>query len=493
MLLPLEIPLELKKYEKYQTDQELVEEIQKHPAELKTFFLYACEDETWAESHLFALIGLLNWLTEAHLNRNFPSVFFDHLLTPIQKHIHVLKPLIPLDLNIKIDNRENLTNSLLLSLQSHYFRRRLMNECRGKKNPVINVTEIPVPIFQLINEFIFMGEIKDLWKTPADELWAIIAAVAPFGFSPLVEAIEKVLRRYIDRSQAFEMLIRAHRKHLQILQNACIEFINPLDLGVRLQITPVEYLSMEFLDYKDYALEAFKQLSSDITHLVFSREMTIDPQFKIVINKSPKLIGLDLSDSTIASTDLIEIPERIQELHLSHCVWVNKSTMQILSTACPKLSLLDLSSNSPLTYAVWSELQRFKKLIILDISRCSQVSDSELRIILQACPKLVELKLVDCQKITPEGFFEIGKLLPELSLLNASRTLISDTALIDLMARCKNLYSLDLSRCFDISDKGVMEGIRNCPGLKIIYIGNSGVTANGISQIRNNYPYLNIL
>lgn len=490
MELPVEIAPELKKYATYRSEQELLEELKKHPTELLSFFLYACEDETWCESYPTLMIGLFNWLTDANINRNFPNDFFQQVIIPIQKHMNVLKPFIPLDLIIKIDQTDYPVNSLLLSNQSYYFKRRIKNECRRVANPELKINDLPLNVLQLIDEFILTGEIKDLWKIQPDELWAIIDDVVPLGVFPIVEVCEIVLRRYIDRNNVFDMLIKAHQKTLQLLQNACIEFINQLDMGVRLQITPVEDFSMEFLDYKERAFEVFDKLSGEITHLVFSSEMANDSHFRLVINQTPKLMGLDLSDSTKLSDYLNDIPHTVKELHLSYCKWISNAAMQTLSIACPQLSKLDLSSNDQLTYAIWSELQRFKKLAILDISRCFQVGDNELKIILRGSPKLVELRLIDCQKITHEGFFEIGKLLPNLSILNISRTSISDAALIDIMTRCKNLYSLDISRCESTSDKGVLEGIRSCPSLKTINISASGLTKNGIKSI---YPYLTIL
>lgn len=493
MRIPAEVSLNLKKYEKFQDEEKLLEELEKHPHELLSFFLVACEDETWAESHDNIMRGMIHWLTDANLNRNFPHDFFNQVISSIQKHIDILKPFIPMNLCIRNGQTDYFVNSMMLGIQSHYFRRRIINECRGMKNPLIKIDQIPDNIIEFIDEFIYTGEVINLWRVPQEELWKMIDYLTPLGLFSIIELCQQVLRRYINRNNVFDMLITAHQKFLQLLQNACIEFINGLDLGMRLFITPVEFLSFEFLDYKERAMEVYDRLVSEITHLVFSHEMASNANFKTVINNSPKLIGLDLSDTTGASDYLSDLPDRLQELHLSRCQWISNATLQTLSTVCPKLSRLDLSSNDHLTYALWSVLQKFKKLSVLDLSYCSQIGDNELRIILQAVPQLVDLKLIDCQKITSNGFFEIGKFLPNLSILNIARTTITDAALIDIMSRCKNLYSIDLSRCYAISIKGVLEGIRNCLELKIIHIYNSGLTASDMDLIKKNNPYLTIL
>ena len=164
-----------------------------------------------------------------------------------------------------------------------------------------------------------------------------------------------------------------------------------------------------------------------------------------------------------------------------------------MSKACPKIVKLDLSSNDGLTYSIWSSIQKFKNLKILDISRCFQIKDTDLKIILEAAPKLVELSLVDCQGISPNSFFEISKKLPELTVLNASKTLITDAGLIDILTNCKNLMHADFSRCQSIGDRGVLEGIRNSSILKTINLSNSNITRACIEQIKKIRPYLIVI
>lgn len=491
MQLPLEMSPSLKKYAIFVKDEEVLDELKMHPEELITFFIEACSNETWTEEHATLMKGILNWLTEANLSQNFPYEFFYPISTPIQKHVHILKSFIPLDLLIQTDHEEYYMNSLLLSIHSSYFRRRIKNECHGK-NSVLKL-QVPLFILQLIDEFITSGEIKDLWKLQSDDLWIMIDTLLSLDFLPIVEACEMVLRRYIDRNQVFNMLIRAHQKQLQLLQNGCEEFINNLDMGVRFIVSPVKNLTMEFLDYKDPAFIIFDKLKAEITHLLFSHELSASPYFKQVVNECPKLIGLDLSESTKASDYLNCLPDHIQELYLSRCKWLNNASMQTFSSTCTKVKKLDLSNNDQLTYAFWSELQKFKKLTSLDVSRCLQIGDNELRIILQACPRLHELKIIECNRISSDGFFEIGKLQPALSLLNLSRTMISDAGLIDILTHCKDLHELDISRCYNLSDKGVVEAIRNSPRLKIIHLNNTSLTVSGLEQIKSRYPYVSIL
>lgn len=493
MLLPEEISPNLKFYANFESEKECLEALYKSPVDLFSFFVAACADESWVDSHTVSMKGLFQWITDAQVQRNFPQELFKSLIPTIQLNHQRLKPFIPLDLVLKMDTMDYPINSLLLSQQSFYFRRRIINESNLDQNRVLIIDEIPEGFIGYIDEFILSGSVKDLWKFPPDELWEIINCLSPLGFTALIEASEQVLRRYIDRQNVLEMLLKAHINHLQILQDACIEFLNQLEMGVRLNITSVEYLSLEFLNFRSPAFEVFDAIVHEITHLTFSHQLPADPNFKSVIHRCPHLICLDFTDSTHPPDDFYDIPNQMTEIRLSHCQWVDSGMLHAISKNLPSITILDLSSNDQLTYSVLSELSKFKKLGVLNISRCFQLGDVELKILLQACPKLYELQLSDCHKISPDGFFEIGKSLTDLSILNISRTSISDASLIDLMMRCRSLYILDISRCPGISEKGVMEGIRSCPSLRKMIVRNSGITNHEMDQIKKHFPYVKVL
>lgn len=491
MEMPSGIPLEFEKYKAAINDNELFEKLREHPEELTQFFTIAAEDETWCEDHSIFIKAFFLWLTKVNMDGIFSHERFLSLVPIIHKRINMLRPFIPLDLLIRSGDQEYLLNSLLVAKQSQYFERRLFNECRGQEEPFLRIDPISTIILSLLEEFCFTGEIKDLWKLNANELFDVIEQIKPFGIPGITQSCEMVLKRYIDRDNVFDRLIAAHQKSLQILQDACIEFINELNTGVKLIITPVEKLSLEFLNFKTSAMETFQKLSIYITHLAFAKDLPAQQNFVTVINLCPQLVGLDLSDSTVPSTHFDELPERIKELYISRCPWISNAMLQTLSAACPNIYKLDISSNDPLTYAIWSEINKFKNLKILNVSRCFQIGDHELKMILEAAPKVVELHLVDCQRISQDAFFEIPKKLKDLTVLDISKTLISDAALIDIMIHCKSLMILNLSRCYNISDKAVMEGIRNSAMLKQIDLTNSNISPHTLEQIKK--PGLEII
>lgn len=490
MNLHMELPSHLKKYEIYSTEEGLLDELTTHPAELISFLIQIAEEKDWIETHHEMIVKILEWVTDANINRNFPDSFFSLLVDPMQKF---LRDYIPKDLTLQTGESVYLVNSFLLGQYSAYFQRRINQECRGRSQRFLNVSEMPSYLLTMLDEYITTRELKDLWKTPPDELWSMIEDLSRWNFFSLIEKCEEILCRYIDRYTVRDVLVKAHQNSLQLLQNASIEFINLQETHCSLHKTSVEFLAFEFKSFHTTAIEIFDFLAPYITHLIFSKDLLNDLNFKIFVNKCPALIGLDLRDSQVFSDYLADLPDQIRELGLSHCKWVNGQTLKIVARSCPHLKKLDLSSNDHIPPVMWGDLQYFKELSVLNISRCFQIGDRELRIILQAAPGLFELDLTDCHKISPDGFFEIGLLSPDLSILNVSRTLISDAGLIDLMTHCRYLYVLDLSRCVGISDKGVLEGIRARPSLKKIILSGGIISISSLEKIRSSFPYLNVV
>ena len=271
MQIPGNLPLELEKYKYIHSEEKLLAKLEEFPTEAIKFFQFIAENETWCEEHSTFIKNLLQWFTKSNLEGNYPRDFFQSLVPTINRYSSFLKPFFPSDLTLEVNKQQCSINSLLLGLQSQYFQRRLFNECRGQEKPFLKIDLIPFDLLNVIDEFIITGEVQGLWKVPQDELWSMIESLKLVGMFSLVDACQLVLKRYIDRYNAFDILLKAHQRSLQILQNASIECINQLDLGVKLLITAVEYLSLEFLNFREPAKEAFEKFCMDYSFDVFLR------------------------------------------------------------------------------------------------------------------------------------------------------------------------------------------------------------------------------
>src|SRR5262249_19595049 len=147
-------------------------------------------------------------------------------------------------------------------------------------------------------------------------------------------------------------------------------------------------------------MDVFERVKNNITHLICSGDLTRDPTFSKVLGQCPKLLSLDISHSTDFTEQLKSIPYRLEELDISKCAWLSEYEFRQIVQICPHLSSLKLSSNVQLNFSAWSELQKLKGLKVLDLSRCNQIQDRDLKIILMACRMVTDLELEECKGIT---------------------------------------------------------------------------------------------
>ena len=148
-----------------------------------------------------------------------------------------------------------------------------------------------------------------------------------------------------------------------------------------------------------------------------------------------------------------------------------------------------LRKNTHLNYQFWGELAKFKQIVKLDLSNCTQIHDAELSIILRGLPFLKEFYLAGCKKINEGGFIELAKSLGKLTYLDVSRTNLSDTALVEIVSSCRYLTNLNSSSCPYLTEKGILAALKNS-SLQSLNINHCSVSELFIREIRSNYDGL---
>src|SRR6202034_4523332 len=114
------------------------------------------------------------------------------------------------------------------------------------------------------------------------------------------------------------------------------------------------------------------------------------------------------------------------------------------------------------------------------LTRCGQIGDEDIQLILQASDKLIILSLEECRGITDAGFYQIPKYNPRFTSLNLAITAISDQPLIELANQCSDLTTLDLTRCENITEKGVFELIRAARRLRELIIKDCDIPESAL-------------
>ncbi len=494
MLLPALLPAQFERYAKAPTELALFRALIKTPSDFLRFFEYACGDETWSQKHSEFMHDSITLLTLRFFQDNLEMDLALRAVKVLREHFSILEPYIPFIIEIIIEDQKVEINPLLLGTQSKFFRDLLRMECKDKNKKWVKLNEGSYEIIQLVKEFSNTGNVGNLWRKEKNEVLKIIHQATQWEIPGLVSLCEGVLERYIHRVNVIEMLLSAHQEHWMHLKKACVDFINDLNLGFQLKyFAAPDYLGFEFLDFKDNALSFFEQLRSVITHLIFSHSLTEEAGFSNVVNCCPNLICVDLSGSLTFSERLVDMPSMLQELDVSQCSWLDQYALKKIVEICPQLTKLSLRSNVQITHMGWGELLKLRQLKSLDLARCHQIDNDEFKIILRACAGLEVLNLEECKKITDKGFEELAYSIPKLTHLNLTRCTISDVALLEVATKLRIMTSLNLTRCEYLSEKGIIEAVKQSHTLRSLNLTHCNISTTGLEAIYKINPSLEMI
>lgn len=492
MELPALLPEELHYTKVAENSRNLLNMLVKIPQDLIVFFEYACGDETWSGNHPDFMREVIQWMTQQFYQDNFHVEFAQRATSSIREHYHILHPFITTNLSIRYNGSQAEVSSLLWGATSEFLRTTIRQECRDKNTQELEFEDMTPAVFSQVDEFIKTGSVKELWRKEQHEVLEVLRCASEWEIVGLKHLCEDILKRYINRNNVIDMLIMAFEEHWGLLKEACEDFINSLEVGVRFPRSDLAHFSMELVDFREDALEIFENLHHYITHLICGHDLTEQPAFSDVINRCPNMICLDISHSISFSDRLLDIPDTLEELDLSKCPWLSNKNIRKIVEICPNLTKITLASNSQINYTGWGILRNFQHLEKLDITRCQQVNDEDFKIILQACGNVTHFCLEGCSGLTDNAFFELGQNVPMLSDLDVSRCNISDGGLIDLTMRCKHLITLSAVRCPNLTEKGIIEAVRNAPNLRSINISKCNLSQFAVDEINGLRPFLEV-
>ncbi|XP_014346413.1 F-box/LRR-repeat protein 4 isoform X2 [Latimeria chalumnae] len=196
----------------------------------------------------------------------------------------------------------------------------------------------------------------------------------------------------------------------------------------------------------------------------------------------------------------------LQYIHLNlqpYWATLNDASLEHLQARCTLLQWLNLSWTGNRGLISDSGLCRFLKVCGSELTRldlaCSHfLNEACLEIIAQMCPNLQDINLSSCDKLPPQAFNHFAK-VSGLRRLVLYRTKIEQTALLSILnfcseiqhlnlgscvmiedydmvasmigAKCKNLHTLDLWRCKNLTEKGLADLVSGCCLLKELDLG----------------------
>ncbi|EDO46629.1 predicted protein, partial [Nematostella vectensis] len=207
----------------------------------------------------------------------------------------------------------------------------------------------------------------------------------------------------------------------------------------------------------------------------------------------------------------------IQEMKLNQCPFITSAALFHISKYCPNIDHLSLEHNIKIlddgVKELVSRCRRLKRLqlnscgisgegaksiasysrhmTILDIRYCTTLNDDIVKEIVCGCPNLVILNLSLCFNVTDKSAGHIVQHCTKLSSLYLVHCRISDEGLVLLSVNAFGLERLDVSWCQEITDEGVKVLVHGCKTLKHLgLVRCDQVTNETITELNISYPHV---
>jgi hypothetical protein len=499
MQAPAFLPPELLVYFSYfKTEKELQDALIMRPIDLVRFFEAACADEPWAEAHPKLMRELLRWSTRTFYLGELPPPLVQRLVKSIQAHFSLLQPWLFFKaapfytMTLYLNEKTIVVNSLLFGGCSSYFKDLFrVNYFEKLSNEWTMSTSLD--LFESVHTHILKGTVENLWRLDYNEILNLMHLSRQWDLLLLVKECASILRRYINKENVVETLLKAHRQFFLEWKNDCIEVFNHQDWALKLIVGKVEDLRVEVLNFKQETLELFYLLAPWITHLGFGAQLSESSFYLDLITRCPKLKGIDLTDSFQYTDQFEALPSRISEINLSACAWLADENILMLARQLPQLRVLHLAGNVQLNYQSFGLLMRFKHLIHLNLANCTQLTDEILKLISETCPHLINLDLKECRLLGDRGCIEMIHNCPHLEVLDLSRCPITNRTLSELGAHAFRLTHLMLVGCSNLTDHALWQMLYQRPALKLLNVKECSFTVSILNNIKNHFSLLELI
>ncbi|KAG5241668.1 hypothetical protein OIU76_024838 [Salix suchowensis] len=164
----------------------------------------------------------------------------------------------------------------------------------------------------------------------------------------------------------------------------------------------------------------------------------------------------------------------LQVLHLDGCKFVTDKVLKALSKNCPNLQELGLQGCTRVTDCGLADLVSGCRWIhFLDINKCSNVGDSGISNVSEACSSsLKTLKLLDCFRVGDGSILSLARFCKNLeTLIIGGCRDISDESIKSLATSCgSSLKNLRMDWCLNISNSSLSRVLAECRNLEALDI-----------------------
>ncbi|XP_057477771.1 uncharacterized protein LOC130765385 [Actinidia eriantha] len=165
----------------------------------------------------------------------------------------------------------------------------------------------------------------------------------------------------------------------------------------------------------------------------------------------------------------------LRTLHLTGCRFVTDAVLQALSKNCHNLEELGLQGCANMTDSGLTILvDGCHNIKHLDVNKCSNVGDVGISSVSKACSaSLKTLKLLDCYKIGDESILTLAQFCKNLeTLIIGGCRNVSDVSIKSLATACsQSLKNLRMDWCINVSDSSLNCILSQCRSLEALDIG----------------------
>ncbi|KAK1418903.1 hypothetical protein QVD17_28054 [Tagetes erecta] len=234
-----------------------------------------------------------------------------------------------------------------------------------------------------------------------------------------------------------------------------------------------------------------------------------DDGLSSIVTKHTDLKKLDITCCRkITRTSIAHITKScgsLVSLKMESCTLVSSDAFVLIGQYCHFLQELDLTDNDVDDEGLKS-VSRCSELTVLKLGICLNITDEGLIFIGNGCQKLIELDLYRSIGVTDKGISAVARGCTTLEMINISYCEnITDSALISLSnccklntlesrgcplitssgiksiaVRCKQLAKLDIKKCINVNDTGMIPLAHFSQNLRQINLSYSSVTDVGL-------------
>ncbi|PSS23858.1 F-box/LRR-repeat protein [Actinidia chinensis var. chinensis] len=198
----------------------------------------------------------------------------------------------------------------------------------------------------------------------------------------------------------------------------------------------------------------------------------------------------------------------LTSLKMESCTLVPKEAFIFIGQRCHLLEELDFTDNEIDDEGLKS-ISRCSKLSSLKLGICLNITDEGLTHIGMGCPNLIELDLYRSAGITDSGILTIARGCADLEMINISYCkditdssfislskcwrlntlesrgcpLITSLGLAAVAVGCKQLTKLDVKKCYNVNDAGMIPLAHFSQNLRQINLSFSSVTELGLLSL----------